>query len=137
MVAVWQQQGADSSFLYPVTLRWACPHSVAGNSNGCNTLEDLITTQAALRDMLGMLKPPPFNCCHFSPSAKKSPFWLHLKTVRSEKDKNNVTVKLTSVHLDYPLDLCASLTVLSVWCQIAYVLKYVVSLLISHDAQLT
>lgn len=81
MVAIWEQQGADFTSLYLVTLGWVCPHSVAWSSNGCNTLEDLITTQAALRDMLGMLKPLPFNCCHFFPSKKKRLFCLRLKRV--------------------------------------------------------
>lgn len=49
MVAIWEQQGADFSSFNLVTLGWACPHLVARSSNGCNTLEDLITTQAALK----------------------------------------------------------------------------------------
>lgn len=50
MVAIWEQWGADFSSFNLVTLGRVCPHLVARSSNGCNTLETLITTQAALRD---------------------------------------------------------------------------------------
>lgn len=63
----WQPFGSSEGLIFPsfnlVTLGRACPCSAAWSSNGCNgcnTLEDLITTQAAaLGDMLGMLKPLP------------------------------------------------------------------------------
>lgn len=51
---------ADFSSFNLVTLGRACPRLVARRSNGRNTLEDLITTQAALRCTLGMLKTLAF-----------------------------------------------------------------------------
>lgn len=52
MVAIWEQRVADFPSFNLVTLDWVCPHLGAWSSNGSNTLEDLITTQAALRDTL-------------------------------------------------------------------------------------
>lgn len=80
MVAIWVQQGADFCSCL-VTLGWVCPRSVSWSSNGCNSLEDLITTQAVFRDMLVMLKPLPFNYHHFFGSKMKPFFCLHLKRV--------------------------------------------------------
>lgn len=96
--------------------------------------------------MLGMLKPPPFNCCHFSASTKKSPFSLHPKTVsEDEKEAKTKTTLKWSQHpfIQIIWSICVlsteretSLTVFSVSCQMAYVLINIVSLLISHEAQL-
>lgn len=140
MVAIWEQRGADFSSFNLVTLGWVCPHLVAWSSNGCNTLEDLITTQAALRDTLGMLKPLSLLIAAISsPLSRSLSFvstWKEFGEEQSWKDTQRCVAHFNWDYflarvLDRGIEWEISLGIFLQRCQITYVLKYVVSLLIS------
>lgn len=106
-MAIWEQRGADFSSFNLVTLGWVCPHSVAQSSNGCNTLEDLITIQAVLRDS-ELVKA---ICLLFAaiPLEQKPPFCLSMKVeTRAEQSGdhraekiNNLIIKLRSLRAHF------------------------------------